>query len=220
VQWLAIMRVLQAGHSSQTARILSATTAQRLYDAILALPFATPNNGYLSGPAPDKLVFHAADQDIAAPFDMQHNLVSLNGNLQSRTGLFAMNNQFKRLLAETLAATTFAPARPDTLSFLVEKEYVSSQPVGIDDQAFIATLYANILALHPGQPQPDCPSGADKVAGKATWYDMRFTQWSLPILQVSAYEGSCKLVENGSTGQQYQGDQQFWALVHQAAGKP
>ena len=38
VQWLALMRVPQGGQSPQTARILSAATAQSLYDAILALP--------------------------------------------------------------------------------------------------------------------------------------------------------------------------------------
>ena len=221
VQWLALMRASQAqtNQSSQTARMLSAATAQRLYDAILALPLATPNNGYLDGSLAYQLVFHAADQMIPSAIDMQHNLVSLNGNLQSRTGLYTMNDQFKRLLEQTLAAATFAPAGPDALSFLVEKEYVSSQPVGIENQIFRAKLYAKILALQPSQPQQGCPSEADKVAGKATWYDIRFAQWSLPVLQVSAYEGSCKLVEIGPTGQPYQGDQQFWDLVHQAAGE-
>jgi len=219
VQWLALMRVPQGDHSSQTARMLSAATAQRLYDAILALPLATPNNGYLNGPATYQLVFHAADQIIPSTIDMQHHLAWLNGNLHSRTGLFALNDQFKRVLEATLAAATFAPAHPDALAFLVQKEYVASQLVGIEDQTFIATWYANILALQPSQPQTDCPSEADKVAGKAIWYSMRFTQWDLPVLQVSAYEGSCKLVEIGPTSQPYQGDQQFWDLVHQAAGK-
>src|SRR5207248_1918187 len=108
--------------SSQTARIPSAATAQRLYDAILALPLATPNNAYLNGTPTYQLVFHTADQEIPSTIDMQYNLVSLNGNLQSRTGSYTMNDQFK-------------------------------------------------------------------------------------------------LVKIGSTGQQYQGDQEFWNLVHQAAGK-
>src|SRR5579859_993419 len=95
VQWLALLRVPQGGHSSQTARILSAATAQRLYDAILALPFAPPNNGSLDSPPPYQLVFHAADQTIPSAIDMQHHLVSLNGNLHSRTGLYTMNDQFK-----------------------------------------------------------------------------------------------------------------------------
>ena len=150
---------------------------------------------------------------------MQHTLVSLNGNLQSRTGLYTVNDQFKRLLEETLAAATFTPARPDALSFTIKKEYVASQQVGIDDKTFIGKLYAKILALQPVQPQQGCPSEADKVAGKATWYDIRFTQSSLPVLQVGAYEGSCKLVESDSTGQNYQGDQQFCTLIHQAAGE-
>ncbi|GHO99142.1 hypothetical protein KSF_091900 [Reticulibacter mediterranei] len=222
VQWLALMPIPQAGHSSQTARILSAATTQHLYDAILALPLAVPNNGSLTGPATYQLVFHTAHQTIPSSIDMQHNLVSLSGKLQSRTGVYTMNDQFKRMLAATLAAAPFAPAHPDALSFLIQKEKasVSSQTARIDDQAFIATFYAHILALHPVQSRPDCPSEADKVVGKATWYTIRFTQWSLPVLQVSAYEGSCLRVENSSTGQPYQGDQEFWDLAHQAAGKP
>ncbi len=219
VQWISMMHAPQSGQSSQTARIPTAATAQRLYDAILALPLATPNNAYQNGTPTYQLVFHTTGQEIPSAIDMQHNLVSLNGNLQSRTGSYTMNDKFKRVLEEILMAATFAPARPDALSFLVEKEYVSSQTVGIDDQAFIAKFYANILTLQPTPQQQGCPSEADKVAGKATWYDIRFTQWSLPVLHVSAYEGSCKLVEIGSTGQQYQGDQEFWNLVHQAAGK-
>lgn len=166
VQWLALMHASQLGQSSQTARIPSAATAQRLYDAILALPLAPPNNASLNGTPTYQLVFHTADQEIPSAIDMQHNLVSLNGNLQSRTGSYTMNDQFKRVLEEILVAATFAPARPEALSFLVEKAYVSSQPVAIGDQPFIAKFYANILALQPTPQQQGCPSEADKVAGK------------------------------------------------------
>jgi hypothetical protein len=219
VQWLAIMHTPQTGQPPQTARITAAATAQRLYNAILALPLAVANNAYLNGTSGYQLVFHTADQDIPSAIDTQHNLVSLNGNLQTRTGSYTMNDQFKRLLEQTLAGATFSPAHPDVLSFTVEKEYVASQQVGIDDKSFIEKLYAKILALQPVQPQQGCPSEADKVAGKATWYDIRFAQWGLPVLQASAYEGSCKLIENTTTARYYQGDQEFWDLVHQAAGQ-
>jgi hypothetical protein len=39
------------------------------------------------------------------------------------------------------------------------------------------------------------------------------------VLQVEVYEGSCKLIQNTSTGQSYQGDQEFWNFVHRAPGQ-
>ena len=49
VQWLAVMRVPHTGQLPFTTRITSAETAQRLYNAILALPLTSPNTGYLQG---------------------------------------------------------------------------------------------------------------------------------------------------------------------------
>jgi len=215
VQWLAVMRTPQTGQWPLTARITSAEIAQRLYNAILALPLSTPNIAYLQGPPTYQLVFHAANQEIPSAIDLQHNLISLNGNRQSRTGLYTLNDQFKRLLDETLAGATFAPAHPDATSLSIQKRDLSSQQM-IKNMTFIEQFYTKFNALQPAQPQQDCPSGADKVAGKGTFYSLLFSQWSLPVLQASVYEGSCKLIQNDSTGQPYQGDQEFWNLLHRA----
>ena len=216
VQWLAVMRMPQTGQRPLTALISSAATAQRLYNAILALPLTSPNIGILQGAPTYQLVFHAADQEIPSAIDMQHNLISLNGDIHSRTGLYTLNDQFKHLLEETLAGAAFAPARPDAATLTIQKRDVTSAQV-IKDLTFMEQFYMKFTTLQPAQPQPDCPSGADKVAGKGIFYDFHFSQWSLPILQAMAYEGSCKLIENTLTGQYYRGDQEFWNLVHRSA---
>ena len=218
VQWLAVMRVPQTGQWPFTARITSAGTAQRLYNAILALPLTSPTTGYLQGSPAYQLVFHAANQDIPSAIDTQRNLISLNGNLQSRTGLYTLNDQFKRLLNETLSGATFAPAHPDTATLSIQKRDLSSEQF-IKNTTFIEQIYTKFNALQPAQTPQDCPSGADKVAGKGTFYYLQFSQWSLPVLQAEVYEGSCKLIQNTSTGQSYQGDQEFWNLVHRAPGQ-
>ena len=132
-----------------------------------------------------------------------------------------MNDRFKRLLSQTLAAVTFTPARPDqlTLSLLDRTKMDTSRQTMITDAQLMQKLYAKVFTLQSARPQPDCPSGADKVANKGKFYDFAFTQWDLPVLQLSAYEGNCTLIEINATGQVLQGDQQFWDLVHRAAGQ-
>ena len=193
VLWLAVMRAPQTGQLPLTARITTTETAQRLYNAILALPLASPDIGYLQGFPAYQFVFHAANQEIYSAIDTQRNLISLNGNLQSRTGLYNMNDQFKRLLDETLAAATFAPARSDAATLSIQKHDLSSQQA-IKNVTFIEQIYGKFNALQPAPPPQDCPSGADKAAGKGTLYMFLFSQWSLPVLQASVYEGSCKLI--------------------------
>lgn len=219
VQWLAVMRAPQTGQWPLTTRITSERTAQRLYDAILALPLTSPNTaGYLQGSPAYQLVFHAANQEIHSAIDTQRNLISLNGNLYSRTGLYSINDQFKLLLNETLTGATFAPAHPDAATLSIQKRDLSSEQ-SMKNMTFIEQFYAKFNALQPAQPPQDCPSGADKVAGKGTFYNFLFSQWNLPVLQAGVYEGSCKLIQNNSTGQSYQGDQEFWNLVHRAPGQ-
>ncbi len=218
VQWLAVMRVPPTGQTPLTTRVTSIETAQRLYDAILALPLASPNTAYLQGPPAYQIVFHAANQEIPSAIDLQRNLISLNGNRQSRTGLYTLNDQFKRLLNETLAGATFAPARPDATTLSIQKSGSSSSQV-LKNMTFIEQFYIKFNTLQPAQTPRDCPSEADKVAGKGTLYNFHFSQWSLPILQAEVYEGSCQLIQNTSTGQSYQGDQEFWNLVHRAPGQ-
>jgi hypothetical protein len=218
VQWLAVMRAPQTGQWPLTTRITSTGTAQRLYNAIQAQPLTSPNIGYLQGSPTYQLIFHTDTQEIPSAIDTQRNLISLNGNLQSRTGLYSMNDQFKLLLNETLAGATFAPAHPDAASLSIQKSDLSSEQV-LKNMTFIEQFYAKFNTLQSAQAPQDCPSGADKVAGKGTLYNFLFSQWSLPVLQVEVYEGSCKLIQNTSTGQSYQGDQEFWNFVHRAPGQ-
>jgi hypothetical protein len=219
-QWLAIMHTLQTGQQPQTARLTSAPLTQRLYNAILTLPLITVQT-CAPGALDYQFVFHAADQAIHSTVDKGCNTISLEGEYHSRSGLYAMNNQFKRLLSETLTAATFAPVRPDRLmlSFLDRKKMDTSQRMTIADTYLMQALYAKVLTLHPTQPQPGCPSEADKVANKGKWYDFSFSQWDLPILQFEVYEGSCTLIQIAATSRVLQGDQEFWNLVHRTASQ-
>ncbi len=219
VQWFAIQRLLQAGQLPQTARITDASTAQRLYHAILALPLAGQGNIYADSSPAYQLVFHAAGQVIPSVISQKLGLVSLEGHFHSRGGTYTMNEAFKRLLKNILAGATFAPARPDAALLTVNTQKGPFQQGGIADAALLQQLYKKVLTLRPAQAPSNCPSGKDKVAGVGTLYDVNFTQWDLPILQVSVYEGSCRLIEINSTSQFLQGDREFWDLIHRAAGQ-
>jgi hypothetical protein len=219
VEWFAIQHLLRPGQPPQTARITAASTAQRLYHAILALPLAPQGDIYADSSPAYQLVFHAADQAIPSVISRKLGLISLEGHFQSRGGTYAMNESFKRLLGEILAGAAFAPARPDAASLILSRGGSASQQTRIADAALLQRLYKKVYTLQRTQAQPNCPSGADKVAGKGTFYNYSFTQWDLPILQVDVYEGSCRLIEISSTGQFLQGDQEFWNLVHHGAGQ-
>ncbi len=217
---LAIAHTPDPEQAPQTARITSAETAQRLYNAILALPLLP--DGYQC-PTPGiptyTLVFHTTQQDIPALIDPTCKTITLDGAHQTRGGTYTLSDQFNQLLAEIAARATFAPAQPDQLALTIRTASTTSHQTIVANTAFIQQLYHKAFALHPTTPQPDCPSGADKVAGKGTWYTFAFSQWSLPLLNVEAYEGSCLYVNLSSTSQLVQGDQTFWALVHQAASQ-
>jgi hypothetical protein len=220
-QWLAILRSIQSGQQPQAARLASAAQTQHLYNAILALPLLPISQSCARGPLDYQFVFQAADQAIHSAIDKGCNTISLEGNYRSRGGQYTMNDQFKGLLSQTLAAVTFAPAHSDqlTLSFLDRTKMDTSRQTMITDAQLMQKLYAKVFTLQSAQPQPDCPRGADKVANKGKFYDFAFSQWDLPVLQLSAYEGSCTLIEINATGQVLQGDRQFWDLVHRAAGQ-
>jgi hypothetical protein len=217
VEWFAIQRLPQTGPASQSAQLTSTRTAQRLYHAILALPLVPQGDLYADGPPAYQLVFHAADQAIPSVINQKRSLISLEGNFHSRGGTYVMNESFKRLLSEILAGASFAPAHPDAASLTLQKGESTSQQTGITDATLQQKLYKKVLTLRQTQAQPNCPSGEDKVAGKGTFYNVSFTQWGLPILQVTVYEGSCQLIEITSTRQFLQGDQEFWDLIHRAA---
>ena len=75
----------------------SSFLAQHFYNAILALPPVTKNNGYLNGTPDYQLIFHTADQAVAAAVDLKRNLVGLDGEYHSRGGVYRMNEQFQQM---------------------------------------------------------------------------------------------------------------------------
>ncbi len=153
---------------------------------------------------------------IPSVISQKLGLISLEGHFQSRGGTYTMDEAFKRLLKDILAGATFTPARPDAALLTVDTQKGPGQQGGIADAA-LQQLYKKVLTLRPAQAPSNCPSGEDKVAGVGTIYDVAFTQWDLSILQVSVYEGSCRLIEINSTSQPLQGDREFWDLIHRAA---
>jgi hypothetical protein len=217
---LALLHTLQLDQPPQAAQITSVETVQHLYDAILALPQA-PQNEKCSPESFHEyhLVFHTADQAIPSIIDKTCNTISLEGSYQSRTGTFVMNGQFKQLFGQTLAGTSFALAHPDRLTLEFQPGSGSVRLGTIADAGLRQQLYTKIFALPPGKASPNCPSGADKMAGKGKWYTLSFTQWDLPVLvNVDAYEGSCTLVsldagQGMGVGLILQGDGEFWQLV-------
>ena len=218
-QSLAIQHALQGNKPVQTARITDATTAQRVYNALLALPRTTSACNDNSYPA-YQLVFQTTEQAIPAVISQQCHTISLNGNYQSRSGLYTLTAQFEQLFTQTLAGATFAPAHPDQLMQTLDKSYSTSSHGPVTDVQLMQQLYARIFTLPISASGPDCPSEADKIDGKATWYSFDFTQWGLPIMSLTIYEGTCKLIQPSpgmSAGQTLQGDAAFWNLIHRAA---
>jgi hypothetical protein len=228
VDRLSLMPTSSNTGSPQMGQITSADVAQDFYNAILALPLITKN--YSDSPLKNAnivyrtsdclLIFHSADQSIAAAIDLKQNQIALDGENHSRGGVYRMNEQFTQLFEQILAGTTFVAANPDQLSVSISQASGAPTPIRVHDIALVQKLYARVLMLPVAQPPSgNCP-GNDKEAGKAKWYNLTFSQWDLVLLQVTAYEGSCTFVtEEAERGQsQYlQADQEFWTWLHQAA---
>jgi hypothetical protein len=223
VDWFALMPAPSRTQPAQIAQITSTSTAQRLYNAILALAPVTKNNSYLNGTSDYQLIFHTPDPDqsAAAAIDLKQSLVALDGQYHSRGGVYRMNEQFKQLFAKVLAGVVFAPARPDSLLLNLYTSKTSGQFTVKDTQLF-QKLYAQIFTFPAAQPPPDNCLGNDKVAGKQKWYELTFSQWNLTILHVTAYEASCIFVArdfDSGQSQYLQADPQYWTLLHQAANQ-
>lgn len=214
---LAIAFTSQSGKAPQTALITSAATARQFYDAILALPLASAAQACSDELLPTyQFVFFAGEQTAPASINDSCQTVIVEGGYQSRGGAFAMNDQFRSLLRSLLAGATFAPARPDQLALSVAKGHTTSDQPNVSDTQLMLALYDYIFTLPETAFQPGCPPDADKLAGKGTYAMFTFTQWSLPLVQIATYEGSCTFVQIATTGQRLRADQSFWDLVHRA----
>ncbi len=220
IAWAAVKRQVSPDQPPQTARLASAQTAQQLYQAIIDL-HATAQNSDPSDSFDYEVVFHTADQAIPALISVQHKLVRLEGNFHSHTGTYAFDNNFQQVLTNALTGETFAPAKPDAATLTVTTLQASSHAT-ITNATQLQQLYGKILSLPTIQPQADCPSESDKLAGKFTWY--YFTQWDLPIMHIDAYAGSCQSIDIGwadaiTTNHYLQGDESFWLLLRALAGQ-
>jgi hypothetical protein len=223
-QRLALLQSPSSGQSLKIALISSATTAQQFYDAALALPLVAREKSCPADDNPEyQLAIHTKDQAIPVSIDPNCNHISLRGGYQYRGGVHSMNTQFKHLLATIQAGATFAPVHPDHLIFAVIDRKGRNEQKSITDPVLLQQFYAKSTSLQPVPPQQDCPSGADKMTGKGTFYNLDFSQWSLPLLSLEVYEGSCRWISSSPsspfTEDNWQGDQQFWDLIHHVASQ-
>ena len=211
----AIPTAPQLGQAPQSALITSATTAQRVYDAILALPRTSASPNCSAEPVPTyQIVFFAGDQPVPASVNDVCQTVEVDGGYQWRGGRFATNDQFRSMLQAVLAGATFAPAQADHLAVAVNTPQTVSPYVNVSDHQLILALYDQVFLLSKTEPQPGCPPTTEKLAGSYTFTAFAFTEWDLPLVQIDTYQGSCSYVQLSDTGQRLQGTQTFWNLVN------
>src|SRR5262249_25449057 len=110
-QALAIAHTADPSRAPETMHITIATTVQRLYSAILALPLSPSSAAgcATSGVPAYQLSFQATNQAIPADIYQACDMISLQGAYQSRGGIYIMDTQFKQVFAQVLASATFAP---------------------------------------------------------------------------------------------------------------
>jgi hypothetical protein len=222
VAWAAVKHQISGDLPPQTGRLAAAQVAQRLYQAMVALPVVTTDALTATDPITYEVIFHTADQVIPALISQQRHLISLAGDFHSRTGTYALNADFQQLLNGILADVSFAPATPDDAMLTVTTAQTSSQTHVTNTRAF-QQIYQRLLALPTIAPPANCPSEADKEAGNGSWYHLTFTQWDIPILTIDAFAGNCMAINSGWTDtivadRYLQGNQEFWNLLRAIAG--
>lgn len=218
-QWMAVLRVPQVDQPPLTARVMSAETTRRLYNAILALPLAPSRGGCATSGTPEySLLFHQADLTIPSLIDQQCSTINLQGNYRTKSGKFVMTNAFKQLLNQVLTGASFAPARPDQLSLMLQPGNDTASNQMVTDASLRQQIYASAFTL-PAAPAslPQTCDQNDKVNGKGRWYTLDFSQWGLSLLRLELFEGSCKLITLYPAGKLVEGDASFWNLIHRAA---
>jgi hypothetical protein len=219
-QALAIQHTLQGNQPVLTAYIANPLIAQNLYSTILGLPDATNTNCFDPQYLTYQMVFQTAKQAIPASISQQCQIIRLDGQNQSPTGLYSLTPHFQQVFAQTLAKATFAPAQPDRLLKEVQPGNGTIVQGQVTNLSLARQLYATVFTLQTGTVGPDCPSAADKLKGTATLYTLNFSQWGLPIMELSVYKGSCQLITPNpgvATGQTLRGDPTFWKLLNQVA---
>lgn len=212
----------QPEEAPQTARVGSADTAQRIYNAMLVLPRKQQCEPLIAISPTYRLVFHMKQQVIPASIDSNTcQTVTLNGETH------ALTDEFTRSFSTIVAGVTFARAEPDylTLTTVMYSKNTAGGPSEtqqeniVGDTTLALQLYHKVLTLQPSATRPDCQS-ADSAVGRGRWYRFAFSQWDLPSYEFSAYDGSCQYVVRSARSQPVQGDQALWDLIHRAASQP
>lgn len=190
--------------------IASPEQAQRLYDALRALPTLPENTG-----CPEQqgvhytLVFFQAEQRYQALLDAKG---CISGPLDG-TEYHQANAAFWQLLKQTLAGASTGPARPDTLN--MKTEPASGDPSStasastIQQKPIVQQLYDAIFALPALPANQSCPST------KGTLYGLSFSQDNIELVSFIADKSGCGTVSTND-GSVRLADQHFWNLVHQA----
>jgi hypothetical protein len=222
VQQLAVLHTLQNNKPGQSELITSAETAQKLYDAILKLPLVPANQNTCSTSyafMEYQMAFLAAHQTITAIPDLHCHQIQLGTptDFKSRNGLFQMDSQFEHLLRATFDQGTFATVHPDQLTIAVQDYKGTSSQTLVTDTALMQKLFEKVWTLPSAKQSENCPSENDKIAQKGQFYQLKFSQWNLPILDASAFKGDCTSTWSTSTMYFFQGDTTFWDLVQKAA---
>jgi hypothetical protein len=217
----AIATAPQPEHAPQSALITSATTAQQLYDAMLALPRSDAGQGCSGAPLPTyQIVFFSGDQSVPASVDNGCQTAEVDGSYRWRGGRFVTNDQFRSLLQSILAGITLEPAKPDQLSRELTTRQTSSFTAAVSDEQLVQALYAQVYQLPAADAQPSCPPEEYKLSGKGTFTTLAFSQWDLPLVRVDTYQGSCNYVQISGTGPYLKADQSFWDLIDRAQQHP
>jgi hypothetical protein len=206
-----------ASHQPATATTIgSPEQAQRLYDAILALP-ALPQNP--SCPATHgqrhELAFFEGAHAIRATLDRGGC-----GTAQVLPGsLHQADAALWRVLDDALAGVVSTPARPERLDLKVEP--VPGDPSGtahatmVRDTAVVQQLYAAVYALSALSPARSC------IATVGARYGMSFSLGEggggIELLAALADKGGCGTVDLGD-GDVRLADGAFWGLVDRADG--
>jgi hypothetical protein len=205
----------------QSALITSATTAQQLYDAMLALPRSDAGQGCSSAPLPTyQIVFFSGDQSVPASVDNGCQTAEINGGYHWRGGRFVTNEQFRSLLQSIVSGVTLEPAKPDQLSRELTTRQISSLTVAVSDDQLVQALYDQVFQLPVTDAQSNCPPDEDKLSGKGTFTTLNFSQWDLPLVRVDTYQGSCSYVQMSGTGPLLKADQAFWDLIDRLQQNP
>ncbi|WIG61280.1 MAG: hypothetical protein OJF49_004028 [Ktedonobacterales bacterium] len=205
--------------------VLSAVTAQRLYDALRALPPLPQNQGcsLIAGPSYE-LAFYVGNKVMRATADRSGcgTAMLLGGNviaILAAGGTRQADAAFWQLLEQALSSAPATKALPDQAGLKImpalSDKTTSAQVVNITSPDLLRELYDTVYALPPRQANFSCTPTSGTV------YGLTFLKGSITLLTAIIDEGACGTVTfYGSNGNNTNvvrlTTPAFEALLHQA----